>query len=193
MAAKKEVEVKEEIKEGGETVNLEEKKVLMVLAPENFRDEEFFQTRAQLSGARVKLVTCSKPKVEEATGALGGRVKIDISPDKVNLEDFDAVVFVGGPGTSVYFKDQEILGLARKAYEQGKVLGAICIAPSILANAGVLDGKKVTAFPSEKGNLESKGATFTGEAVTVDGKIVTASGPEAAADFGKELVKVLSG
>lgn len=189
---KKEVEVKEEIKEGGEMVNLEDKKVLMVLAPENFRDEEFFQTRAQLSGARVKLVTCSKPKVEEAVGSLGGRVAIKTSPDKVNLEDFDAVVFVGGPGTSIYFNDQEILDLARKAYEQGKVLGAICIAPSILANAGVLTGKKVTAFSSEKGNLESKGANFTGKEVTVDGKIVTASGPQAAADFGKELVKVLS-
>lgn len=170
-----------------------DKKVLMILAPENFRDEEFFQTRAQLSGAGVKLATCSKPKVEEAIGSLGGRVAIETSPDKVNLSEFAAVVFVGGPGSAVYFKDQEMLALARQAHEQGKVLGAICIASSILANAGILSGKKATAFPSEQKNLKSKGATFTGKAVTVDGKIVTASGPEAAADFGKALVKVLSG
>lgn len=171
--------------------NLQGKRVLMMLAPENFRDEEFFHPKAQLKAVGVELVTCSKPKVEEAIGSQGGRVAIETSLDKVNLEEFDGVVFIGGPGSSVYFQDQEILDLARQAAEKGKVLGAICIAPSILANAGVLNGKRVTAFPSEKGNLESKGATFTGEAVSVDGKIVTASGPQAAADFGKELVKVL--
>lgn len=171
--------------------DLKEKRVLMILAPENFQDEEFFHPRAQLRGAAIQLNTCSHPKVEEAVGTLGGRVKIDLGLDKVNLEDFAGLIFIGGPGAANYFKDQKILALVRKAWEQKKVLGAICIAPSILANAGVLNGKKATAFASEKKNLESKGATFTGEPVTVDGNLVTASGPEAAALFGKELAKVL--
>lgn len=172
--------------------DLQEKRVLMILAPENFRDEEFFHPRAQLRGAGIQLTTCSHPKVEEAVGTLGGRVKIDLGLKKVNLKDFAGIVFVGGPGAVNYFKDQEILALVRKTFEKGKVLGAICIAPSILANAGVLNKKKVTALPSEKENLESKGATFIEKPVVVDGKIVTASGPKAAASFGQELVKALN-
>jgi len=172
--------------------DLQKKRVLMILAPENFRDEEFFRPRAQLRGAGIELITCSHPKVEEAKGTLGGKVKIDLGLKEVNLKDFDGIVFIGGPGAANYFQDQEVLALVRKAFEKGKVLGAICTTPSILANAGVLNNKKVTAFSGEKENLESKGATFIEKAVVVDGKIVTASGPKAAALFGKELVKVLN-
>ena len=81
--------------------------------------------------------------------------------------------------------------IARDAVVQGKVLAAICIAPSILANAGVLEGVEATSFPSEKGNLIAKGANYTGADLTVDGNTITANGPGAARKFGNAVVDAL--
>ncbi len=168
------------------------KKVLMVLAPKDFNDEEFFKSRVALQAAGAQVLIASH-KVEEATGMAGGKAKVDfyLGNDKINNEDFLAVVFIGGSGSKTYFNNSFALDLARWAVKQGKVVGAICIAPSILANAGLLQGKRATSFPSEKENLEKKGAVFTGAKVETDGKIVTAAGPQAAEEFGRKLVKVL--
>ena len=166
------------------------KKVLMILAPKDFRDEEFFKTRVALQAAGAELLTAAKG-VEEATGVFGGKAKVDVDLNKIDPKDYTALVFVGGPGAQVYFKDKQVLTLVQQAVEQKKVLGAICIAPSILANAGVLKGKKVTSFPSEEKNLVKAGAQYTGRPVEVDGRLVTANGPEAAEAFGEKLVEVL--
>jgi len=179
-------------KEGGEIkVEISGKKVLMVLAPKDFRDEEYQEPRTVLEEVGAQVMVASKG-VTTATGKLGATVAVDQDLAKVKVEDYDAIIFVGGPGSSVYFDDQEALALAKKAYDEGKVVGAICIAPSILANAGILEGKQATAFPTELVNLKRKGATYTGKGVTVDGKIITARGPEAASEFGQKLVEVLS-
>lgn len=182
-----------EISKGGEEKMgiLTGKKVLMVIAPKNFRDEEFFKPRVVLQSEGAGVVVTSKT-TEEATGALGGKVKPDINLSQVNVQDYDAIVFVGGPGSSVYFNDQQVLDLAKEAVGQNKVVGAICIAPSILANAGVLQNRKATSFSSERGNLEAKGVNFVDQPVVVDGKIVTATGPQAAETFGQKLTEVLS-
>lgn len=68
---------------------------------------------------------------------------------------------------------------------------AICIAPVTLANAGILEGKRTTAFPSVESDLKARGANYTGNPVERDGKIITGSGPEAATEFGKTIVAAL--
>jgi protease I len=178
--------------EGGEVKmgKLSGKKVLMVLAPKDFRDEEFFKTRVALQAAGAEVLTAAQG-VEEALGVLGGKVKIDVDLAAVNLQDYAALVFVGGTGAQVYFNQESVLALVRGAFAQKKVIGAICIAPSILANAGILKDKKVTSFPSEEKNLVAAGAHYTGQAVEVDGRLVTANGPQAAEAFGEKLVAVL--
>jgi len=174
----------------GEKADLAGKKILMVVAPRDFRDEEFLEPQKIFADAGAAVTVASKG-VAEALGMLGAKVKIDKDLSEVRAADFDAVVFVGGSGASVYFDNPLALDLAKSAFASGKVVGAICIAPSILANAEVLEGRRATAFASEKDNLEAKGATYTGEAVTVDGKIVTARGPEAAEEFGHQIVETL--
>jgi protease I len=171
--------------------NLTNKKVAMVLAPKDFRDEEFFKTRVVLQAKGAQIIAVSK-KVEEATGTLGGKAKVDIDIADLKIDDFQALIFIGGSGSKTYFKDKTALQIAAQAAEKGKLLGAICIAPTILANAGVLKGKKATAFLSEKDNLKAKGAIFTGSPVQVDGNIVTASGPAASEEFGKKLAELLA-
>ena len=169
---------------------LSDKKVLMVIAPKNFRDEEFFKSRVALQSEGARVVIASKT-TEEVTGMLGGKTKPDINLSEVNVQDYDAVVFIGGTGSSVYFNDQQALNLAKEAVGQNKIVGAICVAPSILANAGVLKGKKATSFSSERGNLEAKGASFVDQPVVADGKIVTATGPQSAEEFGQKVAEVL--
>lgn len=167
-----------------------EKKVLMVIAPENFRDEELLHTREELerAGARVTVASTASP----ARGMLGARVTPDLKLEEVRVEDYDAVVFVGGVGASSYFNHERALSLARGAQARGKLTCAICIAPVILANAGVLEGKRATVFDGEFVRmLESKGARYTGKSVEVDGRVVTANGPMAAREFGKTIAREL--
>ncbi len=164
------------------------KSILMVIASKDFRDEELFDTREVLekNGGNV---TVASTTLEKITGMMGGTATADILLSEVDAEDYDSVVFVGGFGSQQYFNDSTAHALAKKTVEKGKVLGAICIAPSTLANAGLLSGVRATAYESEKDNLTQKGAQYTGEPVTVDGDIVTGSGPDAARDFGKALVE----
>ncbi|MGB9911460.1 MAG: DJ-1/PfpI family protein [Microgenomates group bacterium] len=180
------------LQKGGEKVIMEEGKlkVLMIVAPVNFRDEEYQKPREVLESAGWKVEVASKG-VKEAQGMLGARVSIDKELSEINLDEYEGVIFVGGSGTTVYFEDQLVLNLAKSAYEKGKVIGAICIAPSILANAGILQGKNATAYSSEEENLKAKGVKYTKSGVIVDGKIVTASGPQVAYEFGEKLVEVL--
>jgi len=129
--------------------------------------------------------------VDMAHGKLGAVTGVDIDISQVSVDDYSALVFVGVHGTTIYFDERLVQGLAVEAHAKDKVVGAICIAPSILANAGLLNKRKATLFPSEKDNLLDKGADYTGDSVTVDGQIVTANGPGAALAFGREIVKLL--
>lgn len=166
-----------------------DKKILMVIAPVDFRDEEYFETRKILED-QGNDITVANSTGQPSKSMFGKVVKPDKALYNVNAKDFDAIVFVGGSGTSVYFDNQHALNLAREFSKSGKIVAAICMAPSILANAGILDGKRATAFPSEKDNISAVG-TYTGKLVEVDGKIITGNGPQAAKEFGKKIVESL--
>ncbi len=162
----------------------------MVIAHEVFRDEEYAEPREVIERAGVEVIVASSA-LSEAKGRFGLTAKPDILVKDADIQDYDAVIFVGGGGSREYFEDESALKLARDADEQGKVIGAICIAPHILANAGLIEGKNVTMYRSEVEEVERKGANFTDKDVEVDGNIITARGPEAAADFGEEVVNAL--
>jgi protease I len=164
--------------------------VALVIAEKMFRDEEYEVPKKVLERAGFRVLTAST-NVEKATGKLGMVVKPDLLVKELIDQDLDALIFIGGGGSSQYFEDATAHQLATHFYGQGKVVGAICIAPVILANAGILKGKKATVFPDGKDRLEANGAVYTGAAFEVDGKIITGNGPEAARKFGEELVKLL--
>jgi len=165
-------------------------KALMVVAPQNFRDEELFHTKEELESAGVQVSVASKTS-NLARGMLGGTIRPNMTLADVNVGEYNAVIFIGGSGASTYFNDSSAHNIAQQAADSNKVLAAICIAPSILANAGVLNGKRATCFPSEAQNLKANRVAYTGEDVTQDGRIITASGPEAAREFGRRIVNSL--
>jgi protease I len=166
------------------------KRVLMVIAPENFRDEEYREPREVLESKGWKVEVAST-SLREARGMLGMTVKPDLLLDQADGQDYDAVVFVGGSGSSCYWDHPTAHALARQMHEAGKVVGAICIAPVTLANAGLLKGRRATCWPEVQERLKQKEALYTGNPVEVDGRVVTGSGPQAARAFGEALAQVL--
>ena len=166
------------------------KKAVMVIAQENFRDEELFEPKEVLekSGIEVKIASSG---LKLAKGVLGGTAEPELLLKDISARDFDAVIFVGGAGASEYWDDPVAHRLINDAYNSDKIVGAICIAPVTLAKAGILKGKKATVWKSESGQLKAAGAIYTGVNCQKDGKIITAAGPFAAKEFGEELVRAI--
>ena len=188
-------EKKEEVQIPKEEVAKEEKalagkKVVMIIAPQNFRDEELLEPKSVLTekGVEVKVACAS---LETAKGMLGAEVKPDMLISDIKPDQWDAIILIGGTGASMYWEDISIHSMLNEAVKQNKIVGAICIAPVTLANAGILSGKKATVFGSEEGKLKDKGAECTGKDVQRDGNIITASGPPAAKNFGNAITQAL--
>lgn len=167
------------------------KKAVFVIAPKGFRDEELKHPTAILKakGCTV-VVACSS--LDEAKGMLGGKVKPDVLLKDVKADDYDAIVFVGGVGAKVYFDDRTCHALAKDGVEKGKLVAAICIAPSILARAGVLKGVPATAYRSQRRDLVQHGAKWSSRSVVRHETIITANGPKAATRFGQYLAMALA-
>ena len=116
----------------------------------------------------------------------------DTTLDAALEHGYDMVVLPGGqPGTDNLKKDVRILDLLKRMAQQGKYVAAICAAPSVLAAAGLLDGKRATCFPTclddfPRVNLQTA-------AVVEDGKLITSRGPGTAMDFALILVERLMG
>jgi protease I len=167
------------------------KKVVMIIAPQNFRDEELIEPQDVLTeeGAQVKTASSS---LKVSKGMLGVQVKPDMLIGDIKPADWDAIILVGGAGANVYWEDSTVHSLVKAAVKENKIIGAICIAPVTLANAGILSGKKATVFASEEGKLKDKGAECTGQNVQRDGKVITANGPKAAREFGNAIAQALT-
>jgi protease I len=164
--------------------------ILMVIAPERFRDEELFVTKEELEDAGHTTVVASSKK-GKCLGSRGGFATAVQVLDDVRTADYDAVVFVGGGGSKVYFANREALRIATEMHAMGKVVAAICLAPVILANAGLLKGRNATVAGTEAKTIEFKGARYCGPGITVDGNIITGNGPKSSRLFGEKINELL--
>jgi protease I len=167
-------------------------KVLMIVAQKNFRDEELLIPKEMLETEGHEVVITSLSRYE-ATGMLGAKVTPKMAVHEANPSFFDAIVVVGGSGSPALAQSEDVLKLLQNAEKQGKIISAICLGPMALAKAGVLAGRKATIFKTEDSlqALKDGGASYTGEDVTVEGKLVTASGPQAANEFARALIDLL--
>ena len=169
---------------------LSDKKVLVVVPPEDFEDKELDLTRRVLESRGLKVSVASLHE-GEVRGTRGMTVKANVAIDDVKTYDYDAVVFVGGDGLQRFSEDEKVLKLAKDA--EHKVLGAISNASVILANSEAFKDKrkKATGDRSMARYLEAKGMVYTGQPVEVDDKLVTARGSEAAEPFANALLQTL--
>jgi len=171
------------------------KKIAIIIAFKNFQDEEYLKTKNVLAAAGAEVITVSS-KAGTALGAYGGEADVDLLLEDLKVADYDAVLFIGGSGATQYLDDETCHQIAREAVSQNKVLGAICVGPTILAKAGVLQAKKATVWssPMDKSAvriLEKGGAIYQENPVVVDGKIVTGNGPLAVHKFATSIIELL--
>jgi protease I len=173
-----------------EKCDLGGRRILFVLPPRQFRDEEYQKPRALFDecGAQVTVASSSRAP---AKGMLGALVIPDASIEDMKANDFDAIMLVGGVGSNAFWHHETVHNLVKEANQAGKVVSAICLAPITLANAGLLQGKPATAYPSAENYLKWKGATYTGKFVEIAGNIVTAKGPDAAEEFARAVARLL--
>lgn len=167
-------------------------RALIILAQQGYQDKEYEGTKKGLRSAGYE-ITVASTEEGECVGKYGSTEVSKIALRDVDVSKFDKVAFIGGPGAAALADNEDAKRIARDALQLGKKLGAICIAPTILARAGVLKGKKATVWDSngvQATLLQSEGAINTGEMVTVDGDIVTANGPDAAEEFGMALAAI---
>ena len=166
-------------------------RIALVVANEGYRDEEYDIPLKILKKAGFTVTTVAK-NLGTATGKLGGTCEINLTLKELNMDDYAALVLIGGPGATIYQDDEEINNLIQKTKSENKLLAAICIAPTILAKAGALRGKKATVWNGDTKQgplLESCGAEYFNNEVVIDENIITANGPEAATGFAKAIVK----
>ncbi len=124
------------------------------------------------------------------TGGHGIRVTMDKKLLQVHAEDYNCIILPGGnPGYINLGRSSTLLELLKKMNGQGKLIGAICAAPSVLAKAGVLEGKRATIYPG----MEKEIPYPRGEKVVVDGNIITSQGPGTAMEFALKIVETLMG
>ncbi len=176
-----------------------EKRILMIIPAENYRDEELEIPKKHFEGRGLG-ITVASTRAGECSGMMGGTATAEKSLEEVDVSEYDAVAFIGGSGTPSLRSNERALEIAREAKGQGKVLGALCWAPTTLAKAGVLEGKKATVWHGDDPEygmktdkvLEKYGATYTGDGYTVDGNIITADGPNNAENFAREIADALN-
>jgi len=171
-------------------------KALLIIAKTGFQDKELKGVRDELLAAGFEVELASSVK-GPCTGKFGSTETALYGFEEIDLGNFDRIAFIGGPGAAELAEDAIAQHLTRSVMHARKPLGAICIAPTILAKGGVLRGRKATVWdPSLRSGqapapgdpidlLERCGAEYVNAPVVTDGLIVTGNGPEAAVEFGR--------
>ena len=168
--------------------------ILFIIAHEGFQPIEYSVPKRVLLAAGVEVKTASDmPGI--ATSAINReKIPVDLKLDEVVVDEYEGIFLIGGPGAWEFLNDEKSYRIIREMAKGCKIWGAICISPRILANAGVLKGRKVTGWDDD-GELSevllNVGAEYIKKSVVVDGNLITASGPAAAKEFGEKIVVAL--
>ncbi|RMD52019.1 MAG: DJ-1/PfpI family protein [Nitrospirae bacterium] len=165
---------------------------VLILLAEGFEELEAVTIIDVLRRAEID-VTVAGLKEGAVKSARGIRIIPDTTLDEVKDKDFDMVVLPGGqPGTDNLAADERVKELIRKMYSKGKYTAAICAAPYVLSEAGVLKEKAATSYPTFQEKLKAK-EVVPSEKVVIDGNVVTSQGPGTALNFALKLVELFKG
>lgn len=167
------------------------KKAFVFLAT-GFEETEAIGTIDVLRRGGIETTIVSITGEYSVEGAHGINVRTDVLFDEENYTGADALVLPGGmPGSNNLNAFGPLKLRLQKQFDQNKIVAAICAAPLVLGGLGFLKGRRATCYPGFESTLE--GATATGNAVEVDGNVITGKGPGLVFDFGLAIVKALQG
>ncbi|WP_445491513.1 DJ-1/PfpI family protein [Niallia sp. 03133] len=170
------------------------KKVLLIIPPERFNEDELFQPKEALENAGVK-VTIASTKKGEITGDYQGKTNVEVIFSEVTATDYDALAVIGGSGTNDHlWGNQELLSYLKQAHEQNVLVTGICAGAVTVVKTGLLTGRKATCYPVDvqKNELKAHNVEYVEQHVVSHDDIITGDGPDGAKEFGKSLVKALS-
>ena len=147
-----------------------------------------------LRRAKVEVLVASASGSREILSSHKVHITADALAEEVDYSDVDLVVLPGGiPGVPNLKADATVRKVCTEFAAAGKVVAAICAAPSVLAAFGILQGKKATVYPGMEDKLTAAGAEYTGLPITLDGNIITGEALGAAIPFALALASRLAG
>lgn len=168
-------------------------KRVAVLAEREYEDLELWYPLLRLREEGAEAMVVGSGSAETYLSKHGYQVRADASAGRVQASRFDAVIIPGGWAPDRLRQHEAVLRLVREAYQQGKVVGAICHAASVLVSAGVLAGRKVTCYRALKDDVVNAGATYLDQEVVRDGNLITSRTVEDLPAFCREVIAALEG
>jgi protease I len=170
---------------------------ILILATDGFEKSELMEPRDQLRNKGAAVIVAS-PQTGEIRGwkdgDWSGRVVVDIGLESVRGNDFDALLLPGGVINPDKLRlEQKAVSIVRDFVAAGKPVAAICHGPWLLVEAGVVDGRDVTSYPSIRTDVENAGGRWRDEAVVVDRGLITSRSPEDIPAFVAGIVEALGG
>ena len=171
---------------------------VLFLATDGFEDSELFEPRQALidAGAKVTLASITTDPIqgvkhdEKATRT----ITPDLTLDEVDTEEFDALVLPGGVANPDKLRlEARAVDIVGEFMDDEKIVAAICHAPWLLVEADVVDGRRVTSWPSVRTDLENAGGDVVDEEVVVDGNLITSRKPDDIPAFSKAIIAALEG
>jgi protease I len=164
---------------------------VLIMVENGVEDTEFLYPyyRLQEEGYQVDIVA---PKAKETyVGKHGVPIKANLSPEEVNIGEYEALVIPGGIAPDRMRINKGLVRIVKEAHEKGKVIAAICHGPQMLIEADILRGRKATCWKSVITDLKNAGAIFIDAPVVVDEKLVTSRFPADLPKFCREIIKLL--
>lgn len=167
------------------------KRLLIILPHEGFRDKEFAWVVERLENSGIQFAVAST-HLSDAKGRFGDLVKPDVLVRQVHPDIYDGYIFIGEEAAEEYVNNPEAVKLLEHAADYSKLVGAIGHAVLVLTSSRILTGRKVTGPSDLQNRFEEAGAFFGGKLVEKDGNLITASGPYGTREFGEEIVEYFS-
>jgi putative intracellular protease/amidase len=167
---------------------MREKKILIVVPPQGFNDQQYETCRRYWEGRGHK-VSVASLECGGARGEAGTAIYVDTALKDVKSYKYDAIAFLGGEGARLLFDDETARKLAKDA--KYKVVGASNGSVILLALAGALEGKKVTGSPESLSWLSKGGAIYVGDFIQIDDKLITVRDASMSEELASAVAKAL--
>ncbi len=166
-------------------------KRVAVLAESNYQELELWYPLLRLREAGAEVLVVGTGSADTYTSKLGYPVQVDVAADQISAASLDAIVVPGGYAPDLMRRYPAMVGLVREAFEQSKIVAAICHAGWMLVSAGVLSGKRATCFSSIKDDVVNAGATYVDAEVVRDENLITSRVPADLPAFCQAIIAAL--
>ena len=168
---------------------------VLIMATDGFEQSELMKPKANLEEAGIE-TTVASLEDGEIKGwdqkDWGDTVKVDITVAEASASDYDALLLPGGQmNPDILRMDEKAVALVKAFADADKPIAAICHGPWLLAEAGIIDGKTVTSWPSIRTDLKNAGANVVDQEVACDGNLITSRNPDDIPAFSKALIEAV--